>query len=280
VIETRWNGFTAISPPAAQAIRALAAHGLSVVLCTGRSLEDLRERCADYGLNGGVAEYGGVVYDAAGDEVRVLLDDAARAAIDAVRDALAGRPGIELGAGRVASVRAYRRDERGRRRGLDEADVAAALAAAGAGNVTAAPGDRQTDFHAAGYDKAVGLRALLDGAPLALAVGDTENDATMLALAQRAFAPAHARAAFGAQPGVTFTRGAYGFGLYDAAHDHLGHAPGGCAICAHEPYPPAVDALLTALGARERDRAGKLRAAVAMADALRRSGRPASRRAG
>jgi hydroxymethylpyrimidine pyrophosphatase-like HAD family hydrolase/adenine/guanine phosphoribosyltransferase-like PRPP-binding protein len=274
VLETRWNGFTAISPPAAEAVRALHAHGLRVAVCTGRSLDDVRERCEDYGLAAGVAEYGGVVFDG---EVRVLLDPPARAAIDAVREALAARPGIAFGGGRVASVRAYRHDERGRRRGLDDADVAAALAAAGADRVTVAPGDRQTDFHAAGHDKAAGLRALLAGAPLALAVGDTENDATMLALAERAFAPSHARAALAGATGVTFTRGAYGFGARDAAAAYLGHAPGGCPVCARDPHPPAVDALLAALGARERDRWGKLRAAATIARALRRSGSRAPR---
>jgi hypothetical protein len=102
-----------------------------------------------------------------------------------------------------------------------------------------------------------------------MAVGDTWTDAPMLALAAQAYAPAHARAAL-SSAGPRLMRGSYGFGLRDAAAAHLGHAPGECEVCRRPPHPPAVEALLIALAAREQGRAGKIGAAWSMSRRLRR----------
>ena len=65
VLETSLSGFPVSTPAGMLALRALRAHGYRVLLATGRSLPEVRDRCRAYGLSGGVAEYGAVAYDAA-----------------------------------------------------------------------------------------------------------------------------------------------------------------------------------------------------------------------
>src|SRR5262249_34563601 len=50
VLETTPLGFPATSPAGALALRALLRHGFRPLLATGRSLEEVRDRCAAYGL--------------------------------------------------------------------------------------------------------------------------------------------------------------------------------------------------------------------------------------
>ncbi|MGH2410858.1 MAG: hypothetical protein ACRDGS_10900, partial [Chloroflexota bacterium] len=63
VLETGSLGFSGLTPASASTLRALALHGYRPILATGRSLGEVRERCAAYQLAGGVAEYGSVVYN-------------------------------------------------------------------------------------------------------------------------------------------------------------------------------------------------------------------------
>lgn len=58
--------FSMVTPAALLAVRALASHGFRPVPVTGRpgrSVGEVRERCAILGFVGGVAEYGAVVYE-------------------------------------------------------------------------------------------------------------------------------------------------------------------------------------------------------------------------
>jgi len=53
VLETRWLSFPALAPAGALALRTLNRHGYRVIVVTGRSLSEVRERCATYRLTGG-----------------------------------------------------------------------------------------------------------------------------------------------------------------------------------------------------------------------------------
>ncbi|MDX6700523.1 MAG: hypothetical protein QOF26_749, partial [Baekduia sp.] len=76
VLELGVLGFPALTPVAAQALRALTAHGHRPVLATGRSEQEVIERCAAYRLAGGVAEYGAVVHAPGAVAPRSLLSGA------------------------------------------------------------------------------------------------------------------------------------------------------------------------------------------------------------
>ena len=128
-------------------------------------------------------------------------------------------------------------------------------------------GDGQADFVPARVDKGVGVRALtarLD-APLHAAVGDTAEDAPMLALAERAFAPAHAPREL---RGVAqMTRLPYQAGFDEAVGELLGHPPGTCFECRVPDDDERRRLLLALLGLREGGLRGMPRRALRVARA-------------
>ncbi|HEY6460204.1 MAG TPA: hypothetical protein VIY73_08630, partial [Polyangiaceae bacterium] len=255
VLESDHLGVPALTPISALALRSLLAHGYRPVLVTGRSLVDVRERCEAYGLVGAVAEYGAVAYGRASGSVRDLRGVDA-AAITSLLTELRAREGILIDEDYDYAIRAYVRDARGRRGPLAPEAITAARRAAGVeeDRVIAIGGDAQTDFVAASTDKARGVIALaaeLGEAPpikLALAVGDTRADAPMLDLAERAFAPAHAKHALGR---YTVTRAPYQQGFAEAVGGLIGHSCGGCDRCRLDPPSAERRLLLGLLGLRE-----------------------------
>jgi len=285
VLETASLGFPATSPVGVMALRALQAHGYQVVLASGRSSGEVRERCQAYGLRGGVAEYGAVIFSSASNRDRVLLTELQRADLATISEALLKLDGVYIDPSCRASVRAYR-VEYGSRRGLDWPTITLALSKAGPDKVVAIQGRAQTDFIAAGTDKGAGVLELLgelgvtapaDGRvaanrPLALAVGDTLSDWPMLRLARRAFALGNlADALRKSTPKESTVRpltGRHQVGLRQAVSHLLGHRPGTCAIC----LPPAASKealdLLTILGVQNQSWPAALRAILR----LRREG--------
>ena len=57
-------GFPHTTPSGLAALRLLRAHDVSVVLNTGRGVEDVRDYCRAYDLAGGLGEFGSVFVDA------------------------------------------------------------------------------------------------------------------------------------------------------------------------------------------------------------------------
>lgn len=243
VLECDPLGYPATSPSGALALRALIAHGYRPVPATGRSAAEVRDRCAAFGLAGGVAEYGSaLVCD--GETVGLLPPDG-HAALETIRSELAGRPGVELDPRYRHSVRARTGH------GPLPADLVAGLAAARQG-VRVVQGQGQTDFVAAGADKGSGLRALaarLGQPACALAVGDTVSDLPLFEGATLARAPRNARLG-DAGAGIRRTRHAYQAGLLDACAELVGHRPGQCASCRPPAFGPRTRALLAVLDLR------------------------------
>lgn len=274
VLETEHLGFPSLTPAAARALRALMLHGYRPVLATGRSVDEVAERCRAYRLAGGVAEYGAVTYTSEGRRVRGLVAPGAAAALERVRSALREVEGVQVDRDYQFAVRAYTGGAGGARRGLAPETTAACLERAGADGIRAIPGDGQTDFVVEGWDKGVGLRALADelsrrdgsqpARPFALAVGDTASDLAFAGLAARACAPAHARAALGAA-GFEIMRLPYQAGLAQAVAGLLGHEPGACSICRPSPLSAGRELLLTLLAAQERGGRGLVTQAVKLA---------------
>jgi hydroxymethylpyrimidine pyrophosphatase-like HAD family hydrolase len=288
VLEGTVLGVPSLTPASAAALRALLRHGFRPVLATGRSLAEVQERCAAYGLAGGVAEYGAVVYNHSSGRVQPLLAPAERAALDALRAVLAEEAGVQLDPDYRYAVRAYRVDAAGRRRALRPATVGAALERSGAvEQLQAITGEAQTDFVVRGQDKGTGLRVLLAelgvdsaaGKPLALAVGDTLADLPMLTIAARPYTPGHADGQL-RRAGVNVLRQPYQAGLARAVAQLLGHHPGGCPICQLPPLPADARRLGMILAAQEAGTWGMLRSALGLAADLGRArlrsvGRPA-----
>jgi hypothetical protein len=247
VLETRFLTAPVIGPDGALAVRALARHGYRAVLVTGRSVEELRERCSAYRLTGGAAEYGAAVL--ARNDVHTLLDPLDTERLAAVRTKLEDAVVDDTYS---LSVRAYRRVD-GTRGALLQQQVDRAIVP----GVTAIPGDLQTDF-IAGPSKGDGVRELVArlGSPVAFAMGDSATDVPMLELAEHAYAPAHARAALGAHARIT--RRPYQAGLLEAVAHLLGHDPQRCETCAPPPLPPDAHVVLAALRAKDGSALTKL----------------------
>jgi hydroxymethylpyrimidine pyrophosphatase-like HAD family hydrolase len=274
VLETNALGFPGLTPAGALTVRALTLHGYRPVLATGRSLDEVRERCAAYHLAGGVGEYGAVAYSHGTGRVREVLSDSDREALNQLRAALGDIEGVRLDPDYRYAVRAYCLTAAGQRRSLSPETAAMALVKSGAGRrIRPIVGEAQTDFMVAGIDKGTGLRLLAadlgveeggEGKPLALAVGDTVSDLPMFALAAQAFAPANAGSEV-RSAGVTVLRRPYQSGLALAASHLLGHPPGRCPTCRGPRLSPEAHLLLTVLAAQETGTWGIVRQAFLLA---------------
>jgi len=269
VLETDELSFPATTPAGALALRALTVHGFRPVLVTGRSLDEVRERCVAYCLAGGVAEYGALVYIHDGERVSSLAGDDAGARLEQLRDHLSPLPGIHLDPAYQAVVRAYAFDRGGRRRHLETAIVEALVPVLTRLRLRRVDGACQTDFVPDEVDMGAGLRRLqkeLGGevaADVAIAIGVA--DIGSFAVAARAFAPANAEPALKAvarTAKVHCLRQRSQPALLVATASAIGHRPGRCATCAQ----PSTDAegrlLLTVLGAADGRKLHKLRSAL------------------
>jgi hydroxymethylpyrimidine pyrophosphatase-like HAD family hydrolase len=260
VLESDTLGYPATTESGALALRALKAHGYRSLIASGRSIDEVGDRCHSYGLAGGVAEYGTVVYDATTRRVVDLSSDEDRDTLERVRAELLRLPGIELDPNYRHSVRAFRNGSRGRR-GLDPETVDAVVAAiAPARRITPIPGMGQTDFVPSAHTKANGLIALIEllgstsqpgRRPLALAVGDGVADIPMFALAELAVAPANAADVVRASTACRVVRGSYQLGLAQAVQQLIGHRPGKCPTCALGPLRPEARMLVDLLSVQE-----------------------------
>jgi hydroxymethylpyrimidine pyrophosphatase-like HAD family hydrolase len=264
VLESSRLGAPTLTPASATGLRALRAHGFRPLLATGRGIADVQDRCIRYGLLGGVAEYGGVVYDHRHAVVQELVDDRDATALASLRAYLDEQDGVSIAGGCRTMIRAYRVDREGRRRALDATTIDAARRMS-EGRVWAIEGVAQTDFVSFGVDKGRGVRALLDllGARdevPALCVGDSESDVPMLGLGVLARVPAHASELAG--HGIVATRAAFQRGFAEAVDTAVGHDAAPCEICSPAPALPAGAALVAAiLGGLEGGRVAGLTAA-------------------
>ncbi|WP_037571664.1 HAD hydrolase family protein [Phaeacidiphilus oryzae] len=290
VLEHDVLGFPASSPLGALALRALRAHGHRVLLATGRSAPEVADRCAAYGIDGGVAEYGAAAVTPSG---ITALEGGGGEHGGHRRERLRAR--LRAAVPQVAFDPLYRSCVRAslRGRGLPEEVVRSVLADSEFGEwFTVVRGDAQTDFLPRGVGKTTGLQGLLerlgadrDTVPL-LAVGDGVADVPMLRLARLGLAPGNAEAAV-RRAGITRLRRQYQAGLGDAVAHVIGHRPGGCPICrpassnwSPEAVPGAVTASPAArllLGVLAVPEAGRTAALGRMAALLRSAG-PADRR--
>jgi 3-deoxy-D-manno-octulosonate 8-phosphate phosphatase KdsC-like HAD superfamily phosphatase len=263
VLETQTLGFPATTAAGAQALRALIAHGYRPILVSGRSSGEVADRCLAYRLAGGVAEYGAVVLTFAPRQDHVLVPEADLLVLARLRGALSDLKDVGIDGAYRHVVRAFRTDRLGGRRALEPRDVTAALVStADSDRLQVIRGSAQTDFAVAHVDKGTGVQALArriarqrtrDGEELALAVGDTAADLSMLRRATLAFAPANASSTLRHEGTSTrVLRAPYQAGLSLAVERLIGHAPGTCPTCRPRPLTREADLLLSVISAQER----------------------------
>ena len=285
VLESGTLEAPSVTPSSAIALRALLLHSYRVVLATGRSLYEVRERCQAYRLIGGVAEYGAVFYNRLTGKVTSLLGETEVADLERLQSALRADSAIHIDPDYRYSVRAYRIDRTGRRRGLaDEAIASVIERAEMRGHIRPIRGQAQTDFVNVGIDKGTGLRAFMAQSefqgmprqekPLAFAVGDTVSDLPMFELAAHAFAPAHAdtsvKAAAANSSNIRIVKLPYQRGLAEAVAITLGHPLSGCPVCKSPVHSADTRELLTLLGVQEFGRWGFVMQALALSLNARR----------
>jgi hydroxymethylpyrimidine pyrophosphatase-like HAD family hydrolase len=186
--------FQHTTPSGLEALRLLKAHGYSVVLNTGRSIEHVRNYCRSYGLPGGIAEYGSVFVDAVRQIELPLVDEAARKQLSRCRDLLRRLPGVFIDVGYQWAVRAYRYDGRGTV-GLTVAELDDLLIRSGLHKLRFIARDVDCYILAHDVNKGTALRAVerylakVEG-PI-VAMGDSRQDHDMLEQADIAYMPAN-----------------------------------------------------------------------------------------
>lgn len=221
-------GFPHTTPSGVAALRLLRAHDVSVVLNTGRGVEDVREYCRAYGFAGGLAEFGSVFVDAAAGRELALIDAEAGEQLARCREELERHTGTCFDAGYRHSIRAYRY-RNGRTAGLEAAEVGEVLARAGCERLDSILRPEDTYIKQRGTGKAPGVGAVrrylgCQEEPVA-AIGDSEYDVELLEMAERSYAPANcARSvrALGRRGRCRVMRQPYQRGLLAAVQDLVG----------------------------------------------------------
>jgi hydroxymethylpyrimidine pyrophosphatase-like HAD family hydrolase len=212
VIDRRLFGFPCTTSAGIEAISLLSAHAFCVVLNTARSAAEVKEYCEAYSLAGGVAEYGGYLWDAVNQREQVLISAEAERQLVELKGVLQGIPGVFLDERHQYSIRAF--TYRDKPSGMIQSLIGS-VHACSIGDGALAPisthivhqllADRQLDqlaFHhtmidttitAKEVNKGTGLTALRDwvltDAAETIAVGDSEPDLAMFRVATRSFAP-------------------------------------------------------------------------------------------
>ena len=271
VLETDHLGFPSLTAASALALRGLRKHGYRPVLVTGRSVDEVRERCRSYGLVGGVAEYGSAIVLTSTDTVINLVGPAEHEELVKLRNSLALLPDVVVDECYRIGVRA-RNTAAGASGGLSIEQVRTVLV--GRHDLRAVHGEGQTDFISGAVDKRTGLVRLMaelfpDSAPglqsvPELAIGDTASDCSMLAFARSGAIPAHALPGLD-RPGIWRAKSRYQEGMAQAVDRFLGHTERAarfrtgatrCPMCRYERTDRARDALLLFLSVNESGPAG------------------------
>jgi hydroxymethylpyrimidine pyrophosphatase-like HAD family hydrolase len=264
-------GFPHTTPSGLAALELLDAHGVSVVLNTGRGVDHVRDYCRSYGLAGGLAEFGSVFLDAVNRREVSLLSPRGAAQLVLFRDAVKRLPGTFVDRGYRYSVRVFRYD-RGSTTCLPASEVEALLERCGGDALTIHASTECTHVSAAGTGKGEGARALarILKAPCEpeAAIGDSDADREMLLATRFAYVPANGSSGMRelTRSGrARRMRHAYQRGLLDAVQDLLvDRSMDGDRIASRTHRDGAAgDLVLDLLRAADRSRTSQTLAALA-----------------
>ncbi len=261
VLDSRVLGFPSTTAAGIRAIRLLHAHNIAGALNTARSLAEVKEYCKAYGLVGGVAEYGSVAWDAIRGLEKVLVGREALEQLSSLRSQLQNLPGVFVNPDVHYSVQACT-FENGGPVPIPQIMVEQLAMNSGLDLVRIQQNSTDTVGVARGTDKGTGLREFLGfmGASecKTIAVGDSESDLPMFALATHSFAPAQIWCARWARRlGCQIDRAPYQLGLLNIVRQFIHPDRKRCQYCAClEDWPPRgfnlfLDLLEVADGSRK-----------------------------
>ena len=192
VLDRMVFGFPSATAAGIQAIALLHSHGFAVAVNTARTLEEVKQYCRSYGLVGGAAEYGSVVWDAVSDRELALVSPESQQQLQQVRQALQEIPGVFLNDDYKFSLRTFTY-QNGRTAPLPPLLIQDLLAGLKADRLQAHHTGLDTAILAKEINKGAGLLALLALSGLrtedVTTIGDSEPDLAMFRAARRSFAP-------------------------------------------------------------------------------------------
>jgi len=194
VLDKQFFGFPSTTAAGIRAVSLLHAHDIAVVVNSARTASEMKEYCSAYGFVGGVAEYGGVVWDAVGGQERVLVSAESLVQLEKVQNALRQIPGVFLNDDNRYSIRAYTY-QRGTTVPLPTILIQNVMADLKADHLRYHQTYVDTTVFPKEVDKGTGLLSLLALAGHreieTIAIGDSEADLAMFRVASRSFAPSH-----------------------------------------------------------------------------------------
>lgn len=236
VLDKQIFGYPSTTAAGIHAVSLLHAHGVPVAVNTARSLTQVQEYCDAYGFVGGVAEYGGVVWDAVERQERRLVSPESLDELERLSAALKELPGVFLDDAYRCGLRAYT-FERGVTVPLPTLMIRNLLARLDTGRLTFHQTFVDTTIIPREIDKGHGLRALLalgrQPEAQTIAIGDSEADLAMFRAASAAFAPSHISCRAAARLlGCRIMDRPFQPGLLQAVRAILHPAGGTCAQCA------------------------------------------------
>jgi hydroxymethylpyrimidine pyrophosphatase-like HAD family hydrolase len=206
-------GFPLTTAAGIQAISLLHAHGYAIALNTARTLDEVKLYCRAFGFAGGVAEYGGVIWDAVRGREQVLVSSESLHELDRVRDALRHIPGVFLNEDYKNSLRAYTL-KGDKTIPIPSMIVQDTITSLGIKSLRIVHTGLDTAVLAKDLDKGTGLLAMQDfvgfGGTKVFSIGDSEPDLAMFRVSTGSFAPGN----------VTCRREARALGTWIAAREY------------------------------------------------------------
>jgi hydroxymethylpyrimidine pyrophosphatase-like HAD family hydrolase/adenine/guanine phosphoribosyltransferase-like PRPP-binding protein len=194
VYDRDFLGFPHTTPNGLQALRLLKAHGYSVVLNTGRSVEHVRDYCQRFALQGGIAEYGALFVDNVRRVEMPLYEAEAREQLTRLRELVRKLPGVFVDPGYRSTVRAYRYGN-GATLGLARSELAELIDRAGLDKLKFMAKELDSYVLPKNCDKGsafLKVRELFGGEGVpTVAIGDSIEDLEMLQAADIAYIPSN-----------------------------------------------------------------------------------------
>lgn len=192
VVESESLGFSAPSKSAIEAFIMLKKAGFLPVLNSGRSLNEIKSRCAAFGIPYGIAEHGSVIWDAVQQKRLILPTISQMQQKERLLKALKRDKKIIIDEGFCCNIRAFTR--KGKLiYALDKTKLTEYFNDLNITDLRIAQTAAKTDIAYQNIDKGSGLKALLDylGNPSLpiYAIGDSIYDAPMLQLSDVSYAP-------------------------------------------------------------------------------------------
>lgn len=258
VLDKQSFGFPSTSAAGIRAISQLQAHRYSIAINTARSIEEVREYCRSYGFAGGIAEYGGWIWDAVNDRERVLVRSESLEQLQALRGRIRNIPGVFVNDDYRYSLKAFVYAH-GTTVPLPEGVIQDLMASLKLDRLRLRQTFTDSTVTAKDSDKGKGLLELLslvgDADLETIAVGDSEADLAMFAVASRCFAPSNISCKQAARLlGCQIASKPYQCGLLSIVETLLHPDRERCDRCRDLSFPDGTDVFWKLLQCADRSR--------------------------